>query len=604
MQNQEIDLDVLEEEFDEMLIEYSRALGKTSASSIKSYLQKWWDEKAGQGGSVPSLVRYDVSAFMFHYADDDKDEFYFRPMASFRYDDGTQVDLPDIKQVDTDEIEHWSSRSNEIDHSLMKARYADLVWELTQEITGRKPDVLFARRAIEAYLESVERELYDETLYAIHYCERALCLALSISDEGLIQRSKECIFALYEKAVEYDKIGLWAFLYDDLVDNPKVKLTAVETEKIISELNTILDNFTTVTDGKCPDPFVAEAAAERLAKHYNRAGDVEKAKEAIRKSGTYFEQISTGASSLLAVGWLESVLNIYDKMGMVEDRRRVLREIKERGKTVKGEMKEISGEVKISQEDITKLIEHVCSGTPEEALFKLIQQFMPSTEHAKSMREYVKKNCVFLSLLSTSVIRDGNIEARIGSVEEDEIGHTIQHMGQELLINSGLIALLLREMNERKVLDLDRIVDFIGKSELLGGEGTEIIREGIAAHWKGVYISSVHVLIPQIERMVRNLAISIGVVTSKYNRRDRTTQEKTLSDLLNDEIFRQTAPEELRLYLQCLLVDKRGLNIRNNVAHGLLTAEAFSEQLAAQLIYCLLLCSILRIERKPVIEKE
>jgi hypothetical protein len=291
-------------------------------------------------------------------------------------------------------------------------------------------------------------------------------------------------------------------------------------------------------------------------------------------------------------------------MGMSEDKERALREIKKRGKTVKSEMKERSGEVKISKEEITKLVEHVCSGTPEEALFKLIQQFMPSTEHAKSMREYIKKNCVFLSLLSTSLIRDGNIEARIGSVEEDEIGHTIQHMAQELLINSGLIALLLQEMKERKVLDLDNIVDFIRNSELLGGEGTEIIREGIVAHWKGNYISSVHVLIPQSEKMIRNLATSIGVVTSKYNRRDRTMQEKTLYDLLNDEIFRQTAPEELRLYLQCLLVDKRGLNIRNNVAHGLLTAEAFSEQLSVQLIYCLLLCSILRIETRPANVKE
>lgn len=591
-------IDALVKEFNEMLVAYSHTLGKASALTIKSQLQKWWDERAGKDGEVPASVRYDVTAFMFHYADDDKDDLYFRPFASWQDSAGNQIHLPDIKKVDENEIKHWIGRSDQINHPIMKMRYSDLVWELTQTVTGKKPDVLFARRAIEAYLNSVETELYDEQLYAIHYCERALNLSLSISDNSLIQRCVKCIFSLYGKIADYDKVGLWVFLYDDLLDNNKITLSDVEVDKIISELNVILNKFTVVIDGKHPDPWVADAASERLAKYYQRKGLLDSARQAIRQSGRYFEQVSTNVGALLAIGWLERVLDKYDKFGMTEDKERVLREMKKRGKTVKDEMKEISGEVKVSKDDMDKLIDDVCSGSPEEALSKLIFHFMPSIESAKDLCDHIKKNCVFLSFIETTLIRDGNIEARIGSVQEDEVGHLLQNMSQQISMHSAFISFVLKEIKSRNVVTTDDFLSFIKQSPLVGDGEIDILKEGIIAHFAGSYIASVHMLVPQCERLIRNMAGLIGVVTTKHKARNNTIQEKNLNDLLSDELFKKVVPENLRLYLLCFLADPRGLNVRNNVAHGLLTSGAFSEQLSGQLIYCLLLCSILRLEKK------
>ncbi len=424
------------------------------------------------------------------------------------------------------------------------------------------------RRAIEAYLDTVENELYDESLYAIHYCERALNLSLSINDSALVLRCKKAFFSLYDKIVNYNMIGIWTFLYDDLMDGSNVQLTQEETDKIISELEKVLNAFTDTSNDKHPDPFVAEAAAERLAKIHSKKQEVDKAKEMVRKSGTYFELLSKKASSLLAIGWLEKVLNNYDRYGMVEDKERVLREMKNRGKNVKSEMKEISGEIKVSQQDINKMVDGICKGSPQEVLTKLIAEFKPNVKNAKDTCDYIKKDCVLLSLLDTALIRDGNVEARIGSIEEDETGHIIQHLARDLSLYGGFIALVLNEIKKRAVVSEDDILKFIGDSPFIQDAEIEILKRGILAHYNEDYIASIHVLIPQCERIIRNLATAIRVVPTKYNRRDRTVQERNLYELLADELFVATVPEELRLYLQCLLVDKRGLNIRNNVAPG------------------------------------
>jgi hypothetical protein len=68
---------------------------------------------------------------------------------------------PDLKQVNAAMIDHWKSRAREVRHPLMRARYADLVWDLEQPATGRKRAVRFARQAIDAYVEASKNPIAD-----------------------------------------------------------------------------------------------------------------------------------------------------------------------------------------------------------------------------------------------------------------------------------------------------------------------------------------------------------------------------------------------------------------------------------------------------------
>ena len=73
---------------------------------------------------------------------------------------GEQVFWPDIKEIDAEIITNWGTRAKAVHNSVMKARYADLVWDFKKFVTGEKPAVEYARIAIDAYVESVTQKRY------------------------------------------------------------------------------------------------------------------------------------------------------------------------------------------------------------------------------------------------------------------------------------------------------------------------------------------------------------------------------------------------------------------------------------------------------------
>ncbi|NEK16669.1 hypothetical protein [Rhizobium leguminosarum] len=52
-------------------------------------------------------------------------------------------------------VEHWEHRAEALIHLVMKARYADLVWDYARRAADKRPDFLLARTAIDSYVASV-----------------------------------------------------------------------------------------------------------------------------------------------------------------------------------------------------------------------------------------------------------------------------------------------------------------------------------------------------------------------------------------------------------------------------------------------------------------
>ncbi len=92
---------------------------------------------------------------------------------------------------------------------------------------------------------------------------------------------------------------------------------------------------------------------------------------------------------------------------------------------------------------------------------------------------------------------------------------------------------------------------------------------GIRAFEAGDYWTACHVLTPQVERGFRELASK----TSANIRRlviDQGIEVASLNAILEDEQFVRFLGSDMTRCLTALFTDSRGLNVRNNVAHGLL----------------------------------
>jgi hypothetical protein len=134
----------------------------------------------------------EASAFLFIPAEESPWGTYYGPVFTDKRTDGSPVYGPDIAAVDGEVVAHWQERSGTAQHPVLRARYADVVWDLKKRAVGAAADVPYAQRAIDAYLDGVSAGLYREPRsHAVDASRRALELALSINDQTRVQRCKD-----------------------------------------------------------------------------------------------------------------------------------------------------------------------------------------------------------------------------------------------------------------------------------------------------------------------------------------------------------------------------------------------------------------------------
>ena len=102
-----------------------------------------------------------------------------------------------------------------------------------------------------------------------------------------------------------------------------------------------------------------------------------------------------------------------------------------------------------------------------------------------------------------------------------------------------------------------------------------------------------HLLIPQIEVAMRSIADQAGLaVTKAHPKVTGTSVAIGIGDILYASAVTDVLGPDITLHLQALFADPRGLDLRNEMAHGLLGASAFDGHVARLLIHCLLMLGI------------
>lgn len=111
--------------------------------------------------------------------------------------------------------------------------------------------------------------------------------------------------------------------------------------------------------------------------------------------------------------------------------------------------------------------------------------------------------------------------------------------------------------------------------------------KGLYAGLIGDFITSTHILIPQIENSVRYLLSNRGAITSGIDNKNNGIQkEDNLNVTLFPSKYQQITSifdEDTLFDLQGLLIEKSGSNLRNRMAHGLINDNEFSSPIFSYL---------------------
>jgi lysyl-tRNA synthetase class 1 len=547
-------------------------------------------------------VWLEISAFYFMATNRSGDSIwgtYFAPMMSGTTKEGVEVHTPDITREDASAIAYWASRSDEVRHPILRARYADLVWDFTKLVAKRRPDVTFARAAIDAYVEAIENQIYFHDSQAEDFAGRALSIALSINDKVRVQQVKSVFFTLDAAIGDVEKRGLWSMLFDNLYDLPGVGLTDPERQNIIDKLEHVLQ-VTTQRGQAQFEPWFAQGAAERLERHYRRVGQMADVHRVVRACGQAFESAANDANAMLAVAWLQPVFDKYHDVGMGEDARRVHQVLEKRGLEAQAGIQRVEIPLRIDPADVDRFADALTNGDLEEALKRIGMKFIPQADEVRSLNERMKTDAPLMLRIAITRYEAGHPAGITGPQDEDADGRLIHQMANQIGLEAIWLAASFEKLVRRYGATAEQIMDALSASPVFANARRSILVSGLSAWLSQDYIQAIHVLMPQAEHAVRTMASLSGVPITARGYTRGVMQTRGLGEILHDKLFRQLIDENVRLYLLAFLADPRGINLRNRVAHGLLEHEQMERVLTDRLVQVLFALSCLVLKEESI----
>lgn len=526
-------------------------------------------------------------------------ETYFAPRDSFRRGDGIEVQVPCLRDVSTPVVDHWRSRANQARNPILRARYADLVWDLERLATGRKRDPRFARQAIDAYLEAVQatremNSLPEDPLLlsdAVRRLERALTLALAIRDADRMARARDAMLELFEVVAEPTKMGTWTFVFDRLLDDRRVTLSSVQHTRLIKFLEGALALVSDIERPTTFDPWVAATIAARLGKYHAAAGKQVDEERVVRVAGRALEAFAAKADPLVSMTWLDGLRETYQRHGLPDDAKRVQLASKEKGKSAAESMPSIAVSVRVTPECLAALAAFLTEGSVELALERLAHTFTPSVVMLRGLLDRSQSDAPLGARIPVRTIADGHVAAVSGSIEDDPEGRLSLLLARWVVFSEPLLGAAFEAIQERYSLTAEHLVGSITSSPLADPKRTRLLGEGFEAYFRGDHVKAIHVLIPQLEHLLRRALDALGEVTDKAHRTRPGMQEKNWNDILAAERIQDRMPEDLRIYLVALFADARGPNLRNRVCHGLVDPEECNRPITERVIHALLAVS-------------
>lgn len=204
-----------------LLSQYDGSSQPTSETKIYAAIKRLRD--GDDQGPPPMEWLAELIAFAFDEDGRDQDTgrgTCFGPVTRCVTGDGTAIEFPSIKDVTPEMVQYWTDRARQARHPIMRARYANLVWDLAKIVTGNRPDFRMAQGAVDAIIEIARSDCHECQSDVIDKLERALSLALSLNDASRIESVRDAIIEYEDRVAVDGKPGLWGFSYDLLYPAP------------------------------------------------------------------------------------------------------------------------------------------------------------------------------------------------------------------------------------------------------------------------------------------------------------------------------------------------------------------------------------------------
>jgi hypothetical protein len=280
---------------------------------------------------------------------------------------------------------------------------------------------------------------------------------------------------------------------------------------------------------------------------------------------------------------------------MVEDAKRVQLKLAEKAKTLGSEMKTIAVPIEISQPEADQYLENLTGGTADECLAHIAFALVPRAQPIRDLLRRMVNETPLLARIAVQKSEEGFTVASAGSVIDDPDNRLLLELARYIEATTPMLSLALERALTRHSLGLDAISAHLHLSPVFRADRRDLIEAGLSAHLAGDYVKAAHVLIPQIEEACRTLLGLLGEPMTRVKGQSKgLLHQKNLNEILDEPAVRATLREDALLYLKAFLTEPIGLNVRNRLSHGLMSAFEFTRLLSDRILHVLLMLGQVR----------
>lgn len=503
----------------------------------------------------------------------------FAPLVE--YTNGTV--FPDIRAFTDNQLNYYKKRTDETSNPIHRARYNDIVWELRKEH-------VFARKAIDAYLDCVD--IYYKNDWQNEIADslvRAAELSIILNDTKAVKIVKEQLLYWIQTLAKAGKFRYCIELIDVLIVMKKFMSTG--DLKFAVDISTSAVAFY----GKVKDGYNLERAflelIVRLMICLKKPEEAFKARVQIAESFVRegdWKLINYPSGDLVAVSFYEQAAFAFRKLGLTNEVEKLLKRVKEHSIKAESSFKEIRVAVTIPQDPVENYIQSFNPLDLSAALEKISLEdfFIPDVKNIRSELEQQKGKSLAFVIPRVSIRNSNSV---LKSRTEDEIFEDllIERIVMEYKLKTSILGNILDNLKKTKNLDHKNMLPFLLSSNVYKSISQEIVEVGLERYFKDDFVSSLHILIPQLERVFRSMLQKLDLPTTTIE--GDTIEEKTLGSVLRETKIKEFLGENIYFYVSAFLVDKRGDNLRNDVMHGLATKNTFVKNTADTLLHILIL---------------
>jgi hypothetical protein len=485
-------------------------------------------------------------------------------------------------------LDHLENRLDEIANPYLRARYADFLWQ-------RKHRHEHARAAIEAHLAILEA--YGEPgnhREAAESARRALWLAFALNDAELVEVVVEAVTRVAEGWARPDSEAYSALpIIEKILDNEQFSDAVI----LGRWANVLERGAQRENDHYLRRDFLSQLV--RLLRRLGRPDEAQRIRIQIAQDLECEAQERQGESFLIAAKLYQDALNAYVEAGLPDKIQEMKLEMRRNYKRAEEtEFKTLSVEIPVDLASWDAQVAEWLKLESPDALRHLAVYLIPDWDAAARQTIELQETGSISQLMPFVTVDDGRPVSGTPGGAERELEHVRRNYRWYVGFSSSLLARAVASFRDRGILSADSLVNAIKDSPVFPEDKLEIIRRGFERYVDTDHISAIHVLVPHLEDCLRRFLGSFEVPTTSW--REGKLREKPLTQILEAEemeaVLRLVSPQLWR-YLEHALVAETGLNLRNDVAHGLLRADELNGTNANIVVHLYLLLGLLRAKK-------